>query len=176
VKEIYFFSLERALSGIGDALELELTINVPRRADFVMAWRYSQAAAHLHQVLHNVAEGRPKWLMPHPVTRRPVATEAAAAEGIAILEDVAGWFSRHCRTIDAFPNYGDRQASTEDELMRTVYSSKFKSGKLGRDSDVGFDRTELILYLDTPQVDIPHWIVGGQTVEYIRQLEARRRS
>jgi len=31
--------------------------------------------------------GRPKWLMHHPVTRRPVATEEVAARGVVLLEE-----------------------------------------------------------------------------------------
>jgi len=171
--QIYLLSLDRALDGIG--ADIEVPDDIARRADYVLTWRYSQAAANLHQILHNVPEERPKWLMPHPVTRRPVATEAAAAEGMAVLEEVSGWFSRHHQSTGSFGVKRDREALDMDALVKSTYFTKFRSGKLGREHAVGFDRTELIRYLDSPRVDMPHRIYGGQTLEYIKQLEARRR-
>lgn len=57
-----------ALSHIASAVALDYSVE--KRADFIMTWQYSQAAASLYQVFHNVPEGRPKWLTPHPVQRQ----------------------------------------------------------------------------------------------------------
>lgn len=173
MREIYFYPLDLALSHIGSAIELEAFVE--KRADFIMTWQVSQAAANLHQVFHNVPEGRPKWLTPHPVTRRPVATEEAAARGMTLLEDLSGWYSRYC-THHVRPRPRDAESVDIDALVKGAYSYKFKSGKLGADGSIGFDRSELVRYLDSPQVDIRHTIRAGQTPEYIDMLHARRRA
>lgn len=98
---------------------------------------------------------------------------------MALLEDLSGWYSRYCSSrrdlaLRTYPP-DDRPIDVED-LVKATYSYKFRSGKLGADNGIGFDRTELILYLDSPQVDIRHRIYANQSVEYIEMLAARRRA
>ena len=175
MREIYFLSLDLALSDIGAAI-VDLPYDIQQWEDYVLTWRFSQAAANLHQIFHNVPEGRPKWLMPHPVTRRPIATEAAAAEGMALLVELSGWYGRQYDGLRAFPHARREPMPTTKELRISAYHNKYSMRRNVYDSQVGFDRTELILYLDSPRVDIPHRISADQTIEYIEMLAARRRA
>jgi hypothetical protein len=175
VKEIYFLSIERALEDIGKAIGLEMSPNTPPRQEFITAWRCSRAAANLHQVLHNIREGRPQWLIIHPVTRRPVATDGAEAEGLLILEELSGWLSRYWDAYHAFP-YLTEDQHPEREWARWFRTSKFITRKFGCEDQIGFDREELIYYLDSPAVDMPHRIYGNLSYEYVVQLDARRRN
>lgn len=179
MKEIYFFSLDETLRGIGESIELEMSINTPPRKEFVTAWRWSRAAEILHQVLHNVREGRPQWMIMHPITRRPVATDDAPAEGIRLLEDISGWSSRFWKGYFAFPRITYDYATetpTELQIARVFSQSKFVKQVHGREHFVGFDRERLIYYLDSPEVDIPHRIRGDLPYEYIMARDARQRS
>ena len=113
--------------------------------------------------------------MHHPVTRRPVATEEAAATGMALLEDLSGWYGRYRNRQDALrPRWHAEETLDIEERVKFAYTCKFRSGKLGADDGIGFDRAELIRYLDSPQVDILHRIHAGQTTEYLEMVEARR--
>ncbi len=116
---MYFITLDSTLEHI--SWDVEVPEGIANRADYVMAWRYSEAAATLHQQFHNVPEGRPKWMMLHTVTRRPVATEAAAVEGIAILEYVSGWFKRHYARSRPVRLHRAQEAPDMDELLKSVY-------------------------------------------------------
>lgn len=175
MREIYFLSLDRALSDIGPAI-VDMPYDIERWEDYVLTWRFSQAAANLHQIFHNVPEGQPKWLMPHPVTRRPIATEAAAAEGMALLVELSGWYSRQYDGLREFPHARREPIPTSKELLLSAYHNKYSMQRNVYDSQVGFDRTELILYLDSPRVDIPHRIYANQPTEYLEMLTARRRA
>lgn len=157
MKEIYFLSIERALQDIGEAIELEMSPNTPPRPEFATIWRCSQAAANLHQVLHNVRVGRPQWMVIHPSTRRPVATDGAEAEGLLILEELSGWFSRYWHTYHFFAQRRD-DPDFERELSRSRLQSMFKTRKPGCEDQIGFDRDQLIDYLDSPEVDMRHCI------------------
>lgn len=174
MKEIYFLSIERALEDIGRAIELEMSPSTPPQQEFITTWRCSRAAANLHQVLHNIREGRPQWLIIHPVTRRPVATDGAETEGLLILEELSGWFSRYWdyrafleRTVNPVP---------VRELSRCYRVTMFRTRKPGCEYQIGFDREQLIYYLDSPAVDMPHRIYGNLSYEYIVQRDARRRN
>lgn len=175
MREIYFLSLDRALSDIGAAIT-DMPFDIEAREDYVLTWRYSQAAADLHQMFNIVSEGRPKWLMQHPVTRRPIATETAAVEGMALLEDLSGWFARHSQAVRAFPHLRREEEPTPKEVLDSAYRVKNHLPRKVYEGQVGFDRTELILYLDSPQVDIRHRIYADQPIEYIEMLAARRRA
>ena len=49
---------------------------------------------NLHQHLQNLPELRPKWVVLHPVTERPVVDDTVADAGMEILEAMAGDFER----------------------------------------------------------------------------------
>jgi hypothetical protein len=93
----------------------------------------------------------------HPVTRRPVATDGSEAEGLLILEELSGWFSRYSSYYHFLAQNRDGP-ELEEELSRCRRDTKFRTRKPGCEHEIGFDRDQLIDYLDSPEVDMPHCI------------------
>lgn len=74
-----------------------LSIDVPKgrtSLDDEPMWRTSEAAGKLYERLHNATEARPRWMEIHRTIGKPLANDAVADEGMAILLHAAGWCER----------------------------------------------------------------------------------
>ncbi len=83
---------------LSEAMNLiALNIDVPKgrtSADDEPMWRASEAAKTLYECLHNATGTRPRWMEAHPTIGKPLASDAVADEGMAILLHAAGWYDR----------------------------------------------------------------------------------
>lgn len=87
---------------LSDALNfIALSIDVPKgrtSTDDAPMWRASEAAKTLYERLHNATGTRPRWMEVHPIIGKPLASNAVADEGMAILLHAAGWYDRETGT------------------------------------------------------------------------------
>jgi hypothetical protein len=135
---------------------------IAEHPDIVEAWRYSEAAANLHQQLHNLPEQRPRWMTLHNVTGKPVFSDDVATEGMGMLEYMAGWYKKHIEAhSDFFAFYSRAGMDANAELSRYPHYRKYRRGALSRAFVIGFDRTDLIRFLDDARVGIAHRLRGG---------------
>ncbi len=87
-----FITLDQTIDGI--AGRIKFPGEYSKYANLDDAYKTSEAAANLHQHLQNLPELRPKWVVLHPVTERPVVDDTVADAGMEILEAMAGDFER----------------------------------------------------------------------------------
>lgn len=167
-----FVTLELTLAGIaGRVLPPD---EIAEHPDLVEAWKYSEAAANLHQQFHNRPEQRPKWLTLHNVTGKPIFSDGAANEGMEILEYVAGWYKRQNKVHnDFFASYSRAGLDPKVELSKDVHYRKYKMGTLGHAHRIGFDRPEVARFLNDCGVRFAYWIgddqAGQQSVQPLPQ-------
>ena len=163
-----FITLDKTLGGIAGPIKFPEEYS--NYSDLKHVYRTSKAAANLHQQLHNLPELRPKWVVLHPVTDSPVFDETVAEVGMELLVALAGDF-RRAIGYDNFPPSLElthrRFADTPIENMVSgrKYRNPFKS--IGR--EFGFDRYQLVGFLNDPRVGIDHYIEGGVVVEQAKR-------
>ena len=156
-----FVTLEQTLAGI--AARVGVPEAILEHPDLVESFKHAEAAAILHQKFHNVPRKRPRWMKLHDTTGKPALSEAAAIDGMKMIEYVAGWYKRQVKFhAEAAPFWSREGIDAKQELASTAHYRKYPSGKLARAHSIGFERAALIGYLDDPRVGIAHRLRGSK--------------
>jgi len=155
-----FITLDQAIDGIAGRIEFPEEYSKHANLDYV--YKTSEAAANLHQRLHNLPELRPEWVVLNPVTERPVVDDTAADAGMEILVAMAGDFRRaigHDNSLPALEVTSRKFPITpiEQMLQGRKHRNPFKSPGTA----IGFDRYALVCFLNDPRVGIDHAVRGG---------------
>lgn len=141
-------SLSEALNFIA------LNIDVPKgrtSADDEPMWRASEAAKTLYECLHNATGTKPRWMEVHPTTGKPLASDAVADEGMAILLHAAGWYDRETtartrHTLDCVNDGFD--PAVVGPAPRDANAGQWDYGQHWmREHQIGFVREELSAFL-----------------------------
>ena len=153
--QIDFISLERTLEAI--AGRLRKPEEMDDLVDLVECWRYSQAAATLHELFLNYPDRAPRWVVLHEVTGRPIFNDAIAAEGMDILVYLSGWFDRQrkFRSGNAQFHAGSPPESDE-ELWKTAHLRKYRWGTMSRSYAMGFNRADVRRLLVEARIPFSH--------------------
>lgn len=147
-QDINVISLSEAMNFIA------LSIDVPKgrtSADDEPMWRASEAAKTLYECLHNATGTRPRWMEVHPAIGKPLASDAVAEEGMAILLHAAGWYGRETETrarhtLDCVKAGLDPAAV--GPAPRDPNAGQWDYGKYWmREHQIGFIREELSAFL-----------------------------
>ncbi|KXS31651.1 MAG: Uncharacterized protein AWT59_2210 [Candidatus Gallionella acididurans] len=155
VNIIDFISLDEALTGIADKSQVPKFI--ADRSEAAEMWRYSDAAARLHKCLHNAPEQRPQWVEQHKITRQHLRNDAVSNEGMEILEHMAGWYLRQSKERSDHILFCIKVGLDSDiEPMKTDPNSgkwNWKNHPFQREKQIGFDRVQLIGFLDNSEIE-----------------------
>lgn len=114
---------------------------------FLSAYRDSQAAGALDCYLDRVSEEGPKWL-DWGQTGWPKVSMAARSDGLAMLVHMSRYFERYAKAyqsgrFDGWPQSNEIQS----------HEGKFKKqNDAQRLNEIGFERTELIRFLNTNEI------------------------
>jgi hypothetical protein len=163
-----FITLDQTIRDISEAIKFPEEYSM--YAQFKYVYQTSEAAANLHQRLHNLPELRPKWVVLHPETDRPVFDDTIADAGMEMLVAEAGAFRRAIGLDISVP-------STEITRRKfpippsEFWPSGWKYRRLSKSPAtlIGFDRYQLVGFLNDPRVGIDHHIRGGVFVEPVKQ-------
>lgn len=151
--QVEFISLSNALEGIAACISVHECTICPEEKKF------SSAAGLLHQLLNNAPEERPRWVEINSITARPVFSDAALyPEGMEILLHTAGWHERerenhvkHLLHLAAAKERGiDPSLITKGHNLN---DGRYPRLQLLRPRGIGFDRTELISFLDQNKIE-----------------------
>lgn len=116
---------------------------------FLSAFRTSEAAAALDQYLHNELPHGPRWF-DRGETGRPKFSEAAREEAMPLLVHMSRYFDRY---VSAYRSGRFDTWPISDEIE--FNQGKFRNpADVQRLNEVGFERTELVSFLD--RNGIPH--------------------
>lgn len=114
-------------------------------------YRLSCAAADLEQALTNTMRAdRPRWLDKRNPMGRPRAVEEAALDGVPQLQEWAGFFVEWDHEYQSNRWHGQWNP---DGVLPAEFKF-FNLSNLERVQGVGFDRTELVLFLNRHR--LPH--------------------
>jgi hypothetical protein len=159
-----FITLEKTIDGI--AGRINLPEEYSQYADLDHVYKTSEAAANLHQRLHNLPELRPKWVVLHPVTERPVFDDTVADAGMEILMALAGEFRREIGHDNSVPSLEiTRRKFPIPPMEKRPHDKKHRNPFKSPGTEIGFDRYELVCFLNDPRVGIAHAVRGGVVVE-----------
>ena len=159
-----FITLDQAIDGIAGRIKFPEAYSKHANLDYV--YKTSEAAANLHQRLQNLPDLRPKWVVLHPVTERPVVDDTAADAGMKILVAMAGDFRRaigHDNSSRSLESQSRKNPIPPIEKM--PHGKKFRNLFKSPGTAIGFDRHELVCFLNDPRVGIDHAVRGGVFVE-----------
>jgi hypothetical protein len=119
------------------------------------ATEYSRAAATLHQQIHN--NQCPQWVEVNKNTGKPLRNDAVADEGMSILEHMAGWWNRQVeertRHVIACLTFGLDPDNEPMTINPNGGRYNWRKQKILRETEIGFERTELINFLDTNKIE-----------------------
>jgi len=145
-----FVTLREALYAI------EARVSVPKVGEFVDEIKSSEAAGLLHQTLSNVLEGRPRWVEKNKISGKPIFNDTAVyPEAMAMLEHAAGYYHR-CADNRNNHIYSCLSAGLDPKAVPigiNTADSQFPGVQLFRPKSIGFDRAELVAFLDSNQID-----------------------
>lgn len=151
--QVEFISLSNALEGIAACISVHECTICPEEKKF------SSAAGLLHQLLNNAPEERPRWVEINSITARPVFSDAALyPEGMEILLHTAGWHERerenhvkHLLHLAAAKERGiDPSLITKGHNLN---DGRYPRLQLLRPRGIGFDRAELVAFLNNHQIE-----------------------
>lgn len=145
-----FIDLDTVLTGLADR------VLVPQESQFPEEARISEAAGLLRQTLHNVSQDRPRWVERNKISRKPEFNDAAIyPDAMAMLEHAAGWYRREVKNrlahIALCLNAGLGPKDVEPSL--NLADLPFPGVQFFRPREIGFDRAELVAFLDSNQID-----------------------
>jgi len=159
-----FITLDRALADI--AWQVKFPEEYSKYSDLKHVYRMSEAAANLHQRLHNLPDLRPKWVVLHFVTERAVFDDTVADAGMEILVARAGDFRRAIGRDNSLPSLEiTRRKFPITPPDKMVQGRKYRSTFNSIGTEIGFDRYELVSFLNDPRVGIDHEVDGGVVVD-----------
>jgi hypothetical protein len=159
-----FITLDQTIDGIAGRIKFPEEYSKYANLDYV--YKTSEAAANLHQRLHNLPELRPKWVVLHPVTERPVFDDTVADAGMEILMALAGGFRRAIGDDNSLPSLEiTRRKYPIPPIEKIVHGKKYRNPFKSLGTEIGFDRYELVCFLNDPRVGIDHAVRGGVVVE-----------
>jgi hypothetical protein len=139
----------------------------PEDAELAHIERISRAAAALHRALSNFRGESPRWAEVSVETGEPLFWDVRV-EGLHLLESVSGWARRRraeiarylheCQLLGVKPNadpfhvphFEDDQAATRmgHHIGVKPTNGKYGAARFRRPWTVGFERSELIRFLD----------------------------
>ena len=163
-----FITLDKTLDGIAGPIKFPEEYS--KYSDLKYVYRTSEAAASLHQRLHNFPELRPKWVVLHPVTERPVFDDTVADAGMEMLEAWAGGFRRaigadiSVRSLEI-----TRRKFPDPPLEKRPHGRRYRNPFKSIGTALGFDRYEVVSFLNDPRVGLDHDIEGGVVVEQAKR-------
>jgi len=144
-----FISLSAALAAIANGIHVPPAI--AEHPGDNEAWRYSEAAGRLHEILDDENEQRPRWAEVHGITGKPLFNKAVASEGIELLLHVAGWYDYETKN-----RYDHTMSCIKAGLDPSIVGPapvdprrcRWRDGAhLFREHQIGFDRIELSRFL-----------------------------
>lgn len=159
-----FITLDQTIDGIAGRIKFPEEYSKHANLDYV--YKTSAAAANLHQRLQNLPELRPKWVVLHPVTERPVFDDTVADEGMEILVALAGGFRSAIGHDNSLPSLEITSRKYPiPPIEKMVQGKKYRNPFRSPGTEIGFDRYELVCFLNDPRVGIDHAVRGGVVVE-----------
>ena len=159
-----FITLDQTIDGIAGRIKFPEEYSEYANLDYV--YKTSEAAANLHQRLRNLPELRPKWVVLHPVTERPVFDDTVADAGMEILEAMAGGFRRVIGDDNSLPSLEiTRRKYPIPPIEKMPHGKKYRNPFKSPGTEIGFDRFELVRFLNDPRIGIDHAVRGGVVVE-----------
>ena len=159
-----FITLDQTIDGI--AGRIKFPEEYSKYANLNYVYKTSEAAANLHQRLRNLPELRPKWVVLHPVTARPVFDDTVADEGMEILQAMAGGFRRAIGDDNSLPTLDiTKRKFPVPPLEKMPHGKRYRNPFKPPGTELGFDRFELVRFLNDPRVGIDHAVFGGAIVE-----------
>lgn len=145
-----FVTLREALNAIA------ARVPVPKVSEFAEEAKTSEAAGLLHQTFNNVLEGRPRWVERNKISGKPIFNDTAVyPEAMALLERAAGY---HNRCTDNRNNHISSclRAGLDPRWVPIGFDladMEYPRDKFFRPDSIGFDRAELMAFLDKTQID-----------------------
>ena len=132
-----FITLDQTINGI--AGRIKFPERYSKYANLDAVYKTAEAAAKLHQQLHNLPDLRPKWVVLHPATERPVFDDTAADAGMEILAALAGGFRRAIGADNSLPSLEITRGRypippIEKMIQGKRYRNPFKSPRTERRS------------------------------------------
>ena len=162
-----FIALDQTIDGIAGPIKYPEEYS--KYADLKYVYQKSAAAANLHQRLHNLPELRPKWVVLHPVTERPVVDDTVADAGMEMLVAEAGVFRRVIGDDISVPSLEiTRRKFPNPPIENRPHGKKYRNLLQSPATEIGFDRYQLVGFLNDPRVGLEHYI-DGVVVEQVKQ-------
>ena len=164
-----FITLDQAVDGISGPIEFPEGYS-RRHADLRNVYKTSEAAANLHQQLHNFPELRPKWVVLHPVTDRPVFDDTVAEVGMELLVAMSGDYLRAIGQDNSVPSLELTRRKFPSPPMGIIpHGRKYRHFLKSPGAELGFDRYQLVGFLNDPRVGLDHYVRGGVIVEEVKR-------
>jgi hypothetical protein len=135
---------------------IEARVSVPKVGEFSDEIKSSEAAGLLHQTLSNAVDGRPRWVEENKISGKPIFNDTAVyPEAMAILEHAAGYYRRSANNRSNHI-YSCLRAGLDPSAVPIGYNMadmQYPRDKIIRPLSIGFDRAELVAFLDENQIE-----------------------
>lgn len=145
-----FINLYTVLTGLAGRVPVHQASQFPEEV------RTSEAAGLLRQTLHNVSQGRPRWVEINKISSKPEFNDAAIyPEAMGMLEHAAGWYRREVKNQNAhIASCLNAGLDPQDvALGHNMVDLPFPGAQFCHLHNIGFDRSELVAFLDDKQID-----------------------